>query len=46
MNEDLGAFDADFFGIKPLEAKAIDPQQRWLLETVYEVSQYLNSKHD
>lgn len=31
-----GAFDAEFFGIKPVEAKALDPQQRLLLETVYE----------
>lgn len=38
LDEDLSVFDAEFFGIKPVEAKAIDPQQRWLLETVYEVS--------
>lgn len=37
MSEDISAFDAEFFGLKPIEAKAIDPQQRWLLETVYEV---------
>lgn len=36
LNEDLAAFDAEFFGIKPVEAKAIDPQQRLLLEIVYE----------
>ncbi|KAF4625319.1 hypothetical protein G7Y89_g12847 [Cudoniella acicularis] len=36
LNEDLAAFDAEFFGIKPVEAKAIDPQQRFLLEIVYE----------
>lgn len=30
------AFDAQFFGIKPVEAKALDPQQRLLLEVVYE----------
>ncbi|KAK2613401.1 hypothetical protein N8I77_000319 [Diaporthe amygdali] len=36
MDEDLSAFDAEFFGLKPVEAKAVDPQQRWLLETVYE----------
>lgn len=35
-NQDLGVFDADFFGIKPIEAKAIDPQQRFLMEVVYE----------
>ncbi|KAL1857502.1 Type I Iterative PKS [Diaporthe australafricana] len=33
MDEDLSAFDAEFFGLKPVEAKAVDPQQRWLLET-------------
>ncbi|KAI0967014.1 putative polyketide synthase [Xylaria arbuscula] len=36
VNEDIAVFDAEFFGIKPLEAKAIDPQQRVLMETVYE----------
>lgn len=29
-------FDAQFFGIKPVEANVIDPQVRLLLETVYE----------
>lgn len=29
-------FDAEFFGVKPVEAQAIDPQQRMLMETVYE----------
>lgn len=37
VGEDPSAFDAEFFGIKPVEAKAIDPQQRWLMEIVYEV---------
>ncbi|RYP77674.1 hypothetical protein DL771_001042 [Monosporascus sp. 5C6A] len=36
LNEDVSTFDAEFFGIKPVEAKAVDPQQRWLMETVYE----------
>ncbi|KAI0449065.1 putative polyketide synthase [Xylaria acuta] len=36
IDEDIAMFDAEFFGIKPLEAKAIDPQQRLLMETVYE----------
>ena len=25
LDEDLSAFDAEFFGIKPVEAKAMDP---------------------
>lgn len=36
LDEDVTAFDTEFFGIKPIEAKAIDPQQRVLMETVYE----------
>lgn len=36
IEDDVRAFDAQFFGIKPVEAGAIDPQQRLLLETVYE----------
>ncbi|RAH41218.1 putative polyketide synthase [Aspergillus brunneoviolaceus CBS 621.78] len=36
LDEDVTAFDTEFFGIKPVEAKAIDPQQRLLMETVYE----------
>lgn len=37
IDGDLGLFDAEFFGIRNAEAKSIDPQQRFLLETVYEV---------
>ncbi|KAI0889613.1 polyketide synthase [Annulohypoxylon maeteangense] len=33
---DVRAFDAEFFGIKPVEAAVMDPQQRVLMETVYE----------
>jgi acyl transferase domain-containing protein len=36
LNEDMAAFDAEFFGIKPAEARAMDPQQRMLMETAYE----------
>ncbi|KAI0153232.1 putative polyketide synthase, partial [Xylariaceae sp. FL1272] len=36
LDEDVGAFDAEFFGIRPAEARALDPQQRMLLEVVYE----------
>jgi hybrid polyketide synthase/nonribosomal peptide synthetase ACE1 len=36
LSEDHRLFDAQFFGIKPIEASSIDPQQRLLLETVYE----------
>ncbi|KAK1585492.1 uncharacterized protein LY79DRAFT_671083 [Colletotrichum navitas] len=36
MNNDLQAFDAEFFAINPVEAVAMDPQQRLLLEIVYE----------
>ncbi|KAL9045821.1 MAG: hypothetical protein Q9214_001201 [Letrouitia sp. 1 TL-2023] len=36
LQEDHRVFDAGFFSIKPVEAHSIDPQQRVLLETVYE----------
>jgi hybrid polyketide synthase/nonribosomal peptide synthetase ACE1 len=36
IEDDVRAFDTQFFGIKPVEAGSIDPQQRLLLETVYE----------
>ncbi|OAA39750.1 Beta-ketoacyl synthase [Metarhizium rileyi] len=36
INHDLSHFDAEFFGINPIEAKSMDPQQRLLLEVVYE----------
>lgn len=35
VKEDLGMFDASFFGISATEATAIDPQHRILLETAY-----------
>ncbi|KAK9415784.1 putative Polyketide synthetase [Seiridium unicorne] len=36
LEEDVRAWDADFFKISANEAVAIDPQQRLLMETVYE----------
>lgn len=36
LSQDIGLFDAKFFGVKPVEASAIDPQQRLLMETAYE----------
>ncbi|KAK7984741.1 hypothetical protein PG988_002363 [Apiospora saccharicola] len=36
LDEDLRRFDAQFFSIKATEANSIDPQQRLLMETVYE----------
>ena len=36
LSEDHRAWDADFFGVSAQEAIAIDPQQRLLMECVYE----------
>lgn len=36
LEENVRQFDAPFFGIEAEEANAIDPQQRILLEVVYE----------
>ncbi|KAF5018570.1 hypothetical protein F66182_9444 [Fusarium sp. NRRL 66182] len=36
LEEDLSKFDAAFFNIPPKEAESIDPQQRLLMETVYD----------
>lgn len=36
INQDHRHFDAQFFGVKPVEANSIDPQQRLLMETAYE----------
>ena len=36
LDQDVAAFDARFFGLTPLEAAAMDPQQRIALEVAYE----------
>ncbi|OTA94157.1 hypothetical protein M434DRAFT_394918 [Hypoxylon sp. CO27-5] len=35
LKQDPSVFDAPFFSITPVEAAAMDPQQRWALETSY-----------
>ncbi len=39
LDENHRAFDASFFNISPREAEAMDPQQRFLLEVVYEATE-------
>lgn len=35
IKDDIRAFDAGFFSISHIEARAMDPMQRLLLETAY-----------
>ena len=36
IEEDVTRFDNTFFNIQPAEAEAVDPQQRLVMETVYD----------
>ena len=40
LQEDIGMFDARFFGISSREAIGMDPQQKLLLETSWEALEY------
>ncbi len=44
--EGIEHFDAQFFGIPPLEAATIDPQQRLLLEVAWEALEHANLAAD
>ena len=39
LQQDIAAFDANFFGVSKAEAIAMDPQQRIMLEVAYEAFQ-------
>ena len=43
---DIAGFDAEFFGITPREAEAMDPQQRVLLEVAWEAVEHAGMAPD